>query len=150
MKVNEKVDVYSFGVVLLELVTGREASDGGKDGSLVEWAWKYIQEGNKVVDAIDERIRDPAYLDEMAVVLRLGLICTGTLPSTRPSMKDVLEVLLRCNQMPAGFTDKSLRESDQAPLLQTKKVKGSRHIAFSSSSSSEDNEEDDSTLASNV
>ncbi|KAM0938204.1 putative protein kinase RLK-Pelle-LRR-XI-1 family [Dioscorea sansibarensis] len=149
MKVNEKVDVYSFGVVLLELVTGREATDGGKHGNLAEWAWKYFQEGNKVVDAIDERITDPACLDEIAVVLRLGLICTGTLPSTRPSIKAVLEVLLRCHQIPAGFIDTTLRESDKAPLLQTKKVKGSRHKAFSSSSSGEDNEEE-STLASNV
>ncbi|KAJ0986393.1 hypothetical protein J5N97_004749 [Dioscorea zingiberensis] len=144
MKVNEKIDVYSFGVVLLELITGREPSDGGKHGSLAEWAWKHFQEGNKVVDAIDESIRDPVCLDEITVVLKLALICTGTLPSTRPCMKDVLEVLLRCHQMPPGFADKVLRESDKAPLLQTTKVsgKGSRHKAFSSSSSGEDNEDD--------
>jgi len=110
------MDVFSFGVVLLELTTGREASDGGEHGGLADWAWHHFQVGNKAVDAIDETIRDPTYLDEIAKVLRVGLICTGTLPSTRPTMKEVVEMLLRCDQTWNGV--KPQVEHDVAPLLQ--------------------------------
>ncbi|MQL96090.1 hypothetical protein Taro_028761, partial [Colocasia esculenta] len=101
--VNEKVDVYSFGVVLLELTTGRRANDGGGgEGSLADWAWRHFQEDNSVAEAVDERVGGPLYMEEMAVVLRLGIVCTGTLPSTRPSMEEVLQVLLRCSQAHGG------------------------------------------------
>uniref|UniRef100_A0A2N9HSZ7 Protein kinase domain-containing protein n=1 Tax=Fagus sylvatica TaxID=28930 RepID=A0A2N9HSZ7_FAGSY len=96
-RVNEKVDVFSFGVVLLELATGRKANHGGEHTSLAEWAWRHIQEGNPVVDALDEEVRENSYLEKMCCVFTLGIICTGTQPSTRPSMKEVLQVLLQCN-----------------------------------------------------
>ncbi|XP_059657129.1 receptor-like protein kinase HSL1 [Cornus florida] len=95
-KVNEKIDVYSFGVVLLELATGREACDGDEHTSLAEWAWRHHGEGNSVADALDEEIKEPGYLEEMSTMFRLGLICTTRLPSSRPSMKEVLQILRHC------------------------------------------------------
>ncbi|XP_020581873.1 receptor-like protein kinase HSL1 [Phalaenopsis equestris] len=118
-KVNEKVDVYSFGVVLLELITGREASDGGEYGGLAEWARCHFQKGDKMMDAVDERIRDPVHLDELRIVFKLAIICTATMPSTRPTMKDVLQILLRCDRM--GRSDETLgSERDYDVLLQSK------------------------------
>jgi len=49
--------------------------------------------GGLVVDALDEEVKEPRCLDEMCFVFKLGIICTGTLPSTRPSMKEVLNIL---------------------------------------------------------
>ncbi|KAM0933629.1 putative protein kinase RLK-Pelle-LRR-XI-1 family [Dioscorea sansibarensis] len=92
-KVNEKADVYSFGVVLLELTTGREARDGGDEGSLADWAWQHFQDGKQLIDAIDDEIKNPAYMQEMETVFRLGMVCTGKTPSMRPTMKQVLQVL---------------------------------------------------------
>ncbi|KAK2991810.1 hypothetical protein RJ640_006370 [Escallonia rubra] len=116
-KVNEKIDVYSFGVVLLELVTGREPSDGAEHTSLAEWAWKHYGEGKSVGDLLDKEIEEPCYVDEMTKVLKLGLICTSTLPSSRPSMKEVLQILRRCNPL-EGHKDKKVgAEYDAAPLL---------------------------------
>ncbi|XP_059635922.1 receptor-like protein kinase 5 [Cornus florida] len=96
-RVNEKIDVYSFGVVLLELATGRRANDGDEDMGLVEWAWHQLQEGKSIEDALDEEIKKPCYLKEMSNVFKLGINCTCTLPSTRPTMKEVLQILLLCN-----------------------------------------------------
>ncbi|XP_043696003.1 receptor-like protein kinase HSL1 [Telopea speciosissima] len=130
-KVNEKIDVYSFGVVLLELATGREANGGDEHGCLAEWAWRHFQDGKSIIDALDERIKEPCNLDEMSVVFKLGLICTGTLPSTRPSMKDVLQILVRCDHLSTHGEKAIKSERDIAPLLGTTKYlssyKGSRN-----------------------
>ncbi|GLT98599.1 hypothetical protein SLE2022_160980 [Rubroshorea leprosula] len=116
-RVNEKIDVYSFGVILLELTTGKKANHGDEHSSLAQWAQRYFQEGKPVVDALDEDIKEPCYLDEICVVFRLGIICTSIMPSARPSMKEVLEILL-CRGHPTSYLDKkSGSEFDAAPLL---------------------------------
>ncbi|XP_059431675.1 LRR receptor-like serine/threonine-protein kinase HSL2 [Corylus avellana] len=116
IRVNEKIDVYSFGVILLELTTGRKASEGDEHTSLAEWAWRHFQEGNSIVDALDEEVKENTqHKNEMCCVFKLGIICTGTLPSTRPSMKEVLKILLRCNQ-PSGYGEK-YSDYNASPLL---------------------------------
>ncbi|KAG8070240.1 hypothetical protein GUJ93_ZPchr0006g41672 [Zizania palustris] len=95
-KVDEKVDVYSFGVVLLELATGRVANDGGADCCLAEWAWRRYKMGAALYDVVDEGIQDrAAFLEDAVAVFLLGVICTGDDPASRPSMKEVLEQLIR-------------------------------------------------------
>ncbi|GMY36107.1 MDIS1-interacting receptor like kinase 1-like, partial [Fagus crenata] len=96
IRFNEKSDVYSFGVILLELTTGRKATDGyDEHTSLAQWAWRRFQEGNPIVDALDEAVKEPDYLDEMSGVFNLGINCTNTESSDRPSMKKVLQILRR-------------------------------------------------------
>ncbi|XP_073145553.1 uncharacterized protein [Henckelia pumila] len=120
-RVNEKIDVFSFGVILLELVTGKEAHNGDETSSLVEWTWRHIQEGKNLADTMDEDIKEAQYMDEITCVLKMGIICTGSVPSNRPNMRDVLQILLRCSQRsPAGET-KNIKEYDIAPLLQNRK-----------------------------
>jgi hypothetical protein len=99
--VNEKVDVYSFGVVLLELTTGKVANDGGADFCLAEWAWRRYQKGPPFNDVVDEHICDPAYMSDILSVFTLGVICTGENPPARPSMKEVLQHLIRWDRMSA-------------------------------------------------
>ncbi|TVU33168.1 hypothetical protein EJB05_24954 [Eragrostis curvula] len=95
-KVNEKVDVYSFGVVLLELATGRVANDGGAECGLVEWAWRRYKAGGQLHDVVDAGIRDKAaFVQDAVAVFVLGVICTGDDAASRPSMKQVLQQLLR-------------------------------------------------------
>jgi hypothetical protein len=104
----------------LELATGRKASEGDEHTSLVRWAWRQIQESKPIVDALDEKVKELCYLDEMSCVFQLGIICTGTLPSSRPSMKEVLKILLRCTQ-PLVFGEKIISEYDASPLLKNSK-----------------------------
>nr|XP_043628576.1 receptor-like protein kinase HSL1 [Erigeron canadensis] len=119
-RINERIDVYSFGVVLLELVTGKQPNEGDGNLNLAEWAWKHYGDGDSMVGALDPEIKDhDTYLEEMSTVFKLGLICTSTLPSSRPSMKDVLEILRRCNpheELPEEMKE-GREEFDVAPLL---------------------------------
>ncbi|KAL6544306.1 hypothetical protein OROGR_010803 [Orobanche gracilis] len=96
-RVNEKIDVYSFGVVLLELVTGREPNNiGDKQMSLAEWVWDHYGQEKPIADALDDEIEEACFLEEMIAVFKLGLMCTHSLPGSRPLMKEVSESLQRC------------------------------------------------------
>ncbi|KMZ74531.1 Receptor-like protein kinase [Zostera marina] len=109
-KTSEKIDVYSFGVVLFELVTGKDASNNG-NGVLVDLIWANFQEGRTMMELADQKIKDPKNEDEITSVFRLGLMCTGTMPSSRPSMKVVLETLLQCAGL-SKFSQKTTRDED--------------------------------------
>ncbi|KAH6831145.1 kinase family with leucine-rich repeat domain-containing protein [Perilla frutescens var. hirtella] len=116
-KVNEKIDVYSFGVVLLELVTGREPNCGDEHTSLAEWAWKHYGGGKQMDDGLDEEIKEGGYLEEMINVYKLGLMCTSPLPTSRPSMKEVAQILQRCCSLDGDQGKKVGKDYDVAPLL---------------------------------
>ncbi|XP_030448566.1 receptor-like protein kinase 5 [Syzygium oleosum] len=129
-RVNEKIDVYSFGVVLLELTTGREANDGTEDMCLADWAWHHIQDGKPMSDAIDEGINNDLNLGGISNVFKLGIFCTATLPSMRPTMKEVLQVLLKCSNPLYDVEKKSRHKFDVAPLLGNSKYEEMPHSDY--------------------
>jgi len=147
-KVNEKVDVYSFGVVLLELTTGKVANDSGADLCLAEWAWRRYQKGAPFDDIVDEAIREPAYMQDILSVFTLGVICTGENPLTRPSMKEVMHQLIRCEQIAAEAEACQVSYEGSGggggtPLLESRK-KGSRRRSMSDSGRWNDDDDEDS------
>nr|GEX47759.1 receptor-like protein kinase 5 [Tanacetum cinerariifolium] len=123
-KVNEKIDIYSFGVVLLELTTGKEASNGDEHSSLAEWAWQHALGGAPIADALDDDVNEPIYLNDMLTVFKLGLCCTSKLPTNRPFMKEVCEMLLRCSQASEAARKEKNRGdvADHLPLLELEDV----------------------------
>ena len=146
-KVNEKVDVYSFGVVLLERTTGKEASAGGEHGCLVEWARHHYQSGGSIPDATDKSIRYAGYSEEIQVVFRLGVLCTTDMPSSRPIMKDVLQILLNCSEQ---TRQKSKMENGQeyeaAPLLLPQRRSRRKQPSNGTGMDMEENSDFDSTV----
>ncbi|GFP98441.1 LRR receptor-like serine/threonine-protein kinase hsl2 [Phtheirospermum japonicum] len=116
-KVNEKIDVYSFGVVLLELVTGREPNIGDEHTGLAEWAWDHYGQEKLIADALDEEIKEARFMQEMMGVFKLGLMCTSSLPASRPSMKEVLQILQRCGSVDGDDGKRGGKEYDADPLL---------------------------------
>ena len=104
-------------MVLLELVTEREANFGDEYTSLAEWSWQHYAYEKPIADDFDEEIKDPRYMEEMTTVYKLGLMCTSTSPTTRPSMKEVLQILHRCCPEENNGVKKTASELAAAPLL---------------------------------
>lgn len=122
-KVDSKCDVYSFGVVLLELVTSREAQDGGEDKNLAQWAWEQNSGEESLEAALDkEIIAEKDHMEGMKVVFQIGLMCTMKQATYRPSMRQVLLLLEQCapinyspkcpQQTHAGYNSEA---QDQSP-----------------------------------
>ncbi|CAL5186412.1 unnamed protein product [Lathyrus oleraceus] len=136
-KINEKIDVFSFGVILLELTTGKEANYGDEHSSLVEWSWRHVLVGSNIEDLLDKDFVEPSCLDEMCCIFKLGIMCTSTLPSSRPSMKEVLHLLVRSER---GFVfggRNDVGEYDVVPFLKNSKL-NSRRIDIVDSDSDSD------------
>ncbi|MCO5574876.1 hypothetical protein L7F22_028669 [Adiantum nelumboides] len=91
-QLNEKSDVYSFGVVLLELLTGKKAVDD--ETNLHQWVLSKQIRGS-VVEIVDPILTDAdSELAGVNKALQLALLCTKKHPSARPTMYDVVRVLL--------------------------------------------------------
>ena len=60
-------------------------------------------------------------MDAICCVFKLGLKCASPLPSSRPSMKEVLQILLQCRN-PYAFGEKNVTSHrDAVPLLSNSK-----------------------------
>ena len=97
MKVNEKCDIYSFGVVLLELITGRlPVQPLEQGGDLVSWVRRAIYDKVPIMELFDKRLdlSGPKMTEEMSLVLKIALFCTSTTPLNRPTMREVVVMLL--------------------------------------------------------
>ncbi|KAL8170990.1 hypothetical protein V2J09_022794 [Rumex salicifolius] len=125
-------DVYSFGVVLLELVTGKEANGDGSL-NLAESSWKHYKDGKPMEEAVDEELKQQqqpigeshVLLHEIGNVYKLGLMCTSASPTSRPTMKEVLQMLHRFSPnnnngdhvVVVDINANPKTERDAAPLL---------------------------------
>ncbi|KAG4932636.1 L-type lectin-domain containing receptor kinase S.1 [Glycine soja] len=89
-------DVYSFGVVLLEVACGRrpiETSVAEEEVVLIDWVRELYAKGC-AREAADLRIRGEYDEGDVEMVLKLGLACCHPDPQRRPTMKEVVALLL--------------------------------------------------------
>lgn len=95
-KVTEKSDVYSFGVVLLELLTGRSPIEEryGEGRDIVYWVLSSLHDQKSEIDVLDRRVVSHCVKDDMMKVLKIATLCTTKLPSLRPTMRDVVKMLV--------------------------------------------------------
>ncbi|PHT39229.1 hypothetical protein CQW23_22802 [Capsicum baccatum] len=93
LRVNEKCDVYGFGMLILEIVTGRRPVEYGEDNVLIlnDHVRVLLEQGN-VLECVDpSMVTYPE--EEVLPVLKLALVCTSQIPSSRPSMAEVVQIL---------------------------------------------------------
>ncbi|CAN8293247.1 unnamed protein product [Cochlearia groenlandica] len=92
----EASDVYSFGMVVLEVVCGRRPIEYAEeeDMVLVDWV-RDMYGGGTVVDAADERVRSECEsTEEIELLLKLGLACCHPDPAKRPTMREIVSLLI--------------------------------------------------------
>jgi hypothetical protein len=94
LRVNEKCDVYGFGVMILELVTGRRPVEYGEDNVLIlnDHVRVLLEHGN-VLECVDPSLMNEFPEDEVLPVLKLAMVCTSQIPSSRPTMAEVVQIL---------------------------------------------------------
>ena len=101
VKITEKCDVYGFGVLVLEVVTGKKPVEYMEDDVVVlcDVVREKLEEG-RVEECVDERLGRDFAVEEAVPVMKLGLICTSQVPSNRPVMGDVVNILelIKCPQ----------------------------------------------------
>ncbi|THG09708.1 hypothetical protein TEA_012221 [Camellia sinensis var. sinensis] len=86
-KATTSTDVFAFGAFLLEVACGRrpvELQGMPEAMILVDWVlekWKGV-----ILEVSDPRLEVDYSVDEMDLVLKLGLLCSHSNPAARPSM----------------------------------------------------------------
>ncbi|KAL3690159.1 hypothetical protein R1sor_016468 [Riccia sorocarpa] len=102
-KYTVKSDVFSFGAVCLEVVCGRKVYDESyplEENLLVDFVWRKLSEGD-LLSVVDRRLEGEFEIEEVKVVLLLGLLCSHPKPSERPTMQRVTEILAGSVELPA-------------------------------------------------
>ncbi|RVW12230.1 Receptor protein-tyrosine kinase CEPR2 [Vitis vinifera] len=118
LKVTEKSDIYSFGVVLLELVTGRRPieEEYGEGKDIVYWVGTHLSDQENVQKLLDRDIVSDLVQEDMLKVLKVAILCTNKLPTPRPTMRDVVKMIIDADSCTLKSPE-SNPEKNVKPLL---------------------------------
>ncbi|KAG0459454.1 hypothetical protein HPP92_022582 [Vanilla planifolia] len=101
VKITDKCDVYGFGVLVLEILSGRKPVEYMEDDVVVLCdVVRVALDDGRVEECMDVRLGGKFPVEEAVPVTKLGLICTSQVPSNRPHMSEVVNMLelIRCPQ----------------------------------------------------
>lgn len=103
--VSTKVDVYSFGVLMIEMVTGKKATNANFSGSFTMKRW--ISEAivqDKILEIVDANLLVMTNEDNLSeitsclnLILKLAVECIEDFPENRINMSTILASLMRIN-----------------------------------------------------
>ncbi|GLJ17334.1 hypothetical protein SUGI_0300990, partial [Cryptomeria japonica] len=113
-EVTEKSDIYSFGVVLLELVTGKQPVEPefGDSKHIVFWISQKICSQQGPFEVLDSRI-SKYFEEEMIKVLKIAVRCTFEVPTLRPSMREVVQMLLEADPCSSSNSSSSSKTTQK-------------------------------------
>ncbi|XP_057983876.1 cysteine-rich receptor-like protein kinase 42 [Malania oleifera] len=127
-QLTEKADVYGFGVLVLEIVCGRKNNllvQGSS--SLLQTVWK-LYKLNRLPEAVDPCLEGDFPVKEVSNVMQIALLCAQALPTLRPSMVDIVQMLTE--------EDHEIPVPNQPPFLNASVLDSMGSIKYSSTSSS--------------
>ncbi|XP_068643612.1 L-type lectin-domain containing receptor kinase SIT2-like [Aristolochia californica] len=97
-KATTSTDVFAFGVFMLEVATGRRpvqypgTSCSGEELVLRDWVFNCWKSGS-ILEASDPKLGGDYVMDEMELVLKLGLLCSYAVAGYRPRMRQIIQIL---------------------------------------------------------
>ncbi|XP_010918284.1 L-type lectin-domain containing receptor kinase SIT2-like [Elaeis guineensis] len=93
-KATTSTDVFAFGVFILEVVCGRRPimQQQSLDLHLVEWVWRSWKNG-VILEVTDARLGGDYDLGEVELILKIGLLCSHPVVASRPTMRQVMQLL---------------------------------------------------------
>ncbi|KAF4355306.1 hypothetical protein F8388_026576 [Cannabis sativa] len=87
-------DVYSFGVVMLEVVSGQMAVDFRRpEVLLVQKVREFIARQRPLEELADFTMNGEYNYKELMRLIKLGIECTDSNPQSRPSMRQIVQIL---------------------------------------------------------
>ncbi|CAN6881757.1 unnamed protein product [Brassica oleracea] len=93
-KASTSSDVFAFGVFMLEITCGRRPvlPRASSPSEMVLTDWVLDCWGEDILQVVDERVKhDDKYLvEQVTMVLKLGLLCSHPVAAMRPSMSSVI------------------------------------------------------------
>ncbi|KAG9454599.1 hypothetical protein H6P81_007503 [Aristolochia fimbriata] len=99
-------DVFAFGAFVLEVATGRRPIELRRSRVeqmvLVDWVAECRKRG-AILDVCDPKLGKEYVVEEMELVLKLGLLCSHPLAAARPSMREVIQFLERDCPFPESW-----------------------------------------------
>ncbi|XP_016190962.1 L-type lectin-domain containing receptor kinase IV.1 isoform X2 [Arachis ipaensis] len=91
-------DVFGFGAFLLEVACGRRPTEKTEEwldnANLADWVYDCWKKGG-ILEAKDQNLSTDSETEEVELVLKLGLFCSQSEPTARPSMHQVMHYLER-------------------------------------------------------
>ncbi|KAG6640250.1 hypothetical protein CIPAW_10G159600 [Carya illinoinensis] len=121
-KVSTSSDVFAYGVLLLEVVTGRRPIESS-NFILVDWVMESYQMG-QILNPVDPRLNTIYVVEEVELVLELGLLCSHPRQGARPTMRQVTRYLSGDEPLPTINDDWSSLESHGFSEMNTRMLEG--------------------------
>ncbi|KAL3826153.1 hypothetical protein ACJIZ3_022182 [Penstemon smallii] len=93
-RASTSTDVFGYGILLLEVVCGRGpiVYEADRNVILVDWVVECMQKGN-IFDAVDGKLNFEYEVEEVELVMGLGLLCSHPRVEVRPTMREVVKYL---------------------------------------------------------
>ncbi|XP_074298504.1 L-type lectin-domain containing receptor kinase IV.2-like [Silene latifolia] len=94
-KATTKTDVFSFGMFILEVASATSPTTPQGDGHKYPADWVYdCRKRGAISEVIDPRL-EGQIVEQIELVLKLGMVCAHPRPEARPSMRRVMQILDR-------------------------------------------------------
>ncbi|KAL5731089.1 hypothetical protein ACHQM5_003848 [Ranunculus cassubicifolius] len=94
-KATKSTDVFGFGAFLLEVACGRrpiEPRASDENLILVDWVLTCWSKGN-IFETTDPNLENNYVKEEMELILKLGLLCSHSIATSRPNIRHVVQFL---------------------------------------------------------